>query len=145
MWVVECHGRRDVFRIFEFVDPVLETRNSFAQDLCSCLALSVVVLTCVTFLSTSTLLACGLSAVASLHLASDFARNEATNSVTIFRFLKKIIKAMSNCYRNSSRHQLTGIANKPCPSVRYFGLLLRLCQAYWPLRYAAIDSGVQKW
>lgn len=59
-------------------------------------------------------------------------------SVTIFRFLKKIIEArMSDCHTTHERSQLTGIANKPSLFVRYLGPLLRLRQVCWPF----VDCG----
>ena len=59
-------GGRDVIGVLELVDALLETGDVLAQELCSCLALAVVVFAAVVLLCARALLTGGLGAVTSL-------------------------------------------------------------------------------
>lgn len=79
-----------MFGTLEFLDTGLETCDGFAEELCTCFSLAIVILTEVLFLCTDALLAGRLCAIAALWREDDDGeKKERKERITIFLFLQR--------------------------------------------------------
>lgn len=78
-----------MFGTLEFLDTGLETCDGFAEELCACFSLAIVILTEVLFLGPDALLAGRLCAIAALWGEDEGERKERKERITIFLFLQR--------------------------------------------------------